>query len=403
MRIEEHQGHLTYCSNIHPGENWEKTFSNLKAFTTQVRDRLEADSFGIGLRLSSQASIELLQGEQLAQFKEWLSEQKMYVFTINGFPYGQFHEQRVKDQVHAPDWSSPDRLAYTKRLFQILAELLPAEMDGGVSTSPLSYRFWHQGHSELELAKSTATRQLSELVTFLVRLKHDTGKSLHLDMEPEPDGILETSDEFIDFFHDHMLKDGLALVAKDVGCSKSEAKNHIAEHFQLCYDVCHFAVGYENPEEAITKFQKAGIRIGRIQISAALGSPQLSSENLTVIRQQLETFDEPVYLHQAVVRDESDSLRRFKDLGEALNNLSTTDQEIRTHFHVPVFTQTYDQLVSTQSDIVETLQVWLAQNFTNHLEVETYTWDVLPDPLRTDLVSSIVRELNWVRKTLKQG
>lgn len=403
MQIDHHQGLLTYCSNIHPGESWEETLRNLKAYTTQVKDQLKTDRFGIGLRLSNLASLELVKKENLQAFKSWLAAHGLYVFTINGFPYGQFHFDVVKDKVHAPDWTDPDRLAYTKRLFRILAELLPEGMDGGVSTSPLSYRFWHKDEAALSAAKTTSLAHLSDLIAFLVELKKSSGKSLHLDMEPEPDGILETSQEFIDFFEGYVLEKGVSQVQILLGCQKPEAEAAVREHFQLCYDVCHFAVGFENPEEAITSIQQAGIQIGRIQISAALGSPKMTSVNQEEIRTQLRVFDEPVYLHQAVVQTQDGQLKRFKDLGAALEGLSEEDREIRTHFHVPIFTETYDQLVSTQKDIIDTLKVWKEQNFTNHLEVETYTWDVLPPNMRTDLVSSISRELNWVTDTLNKA
>lgn len=402
MRINHHEGFLTYCSNIHPGESWQETFENLKLYTPQVKTQLGTDSFGIGLRLSHEASLDLIQPENLSAFKTWLEANGLYVFTINGFPYGQFHFEVVKDKVHAPDWTDPDRLAYTKRLFQILAELLPEGMDGGVSTSPLSYRFWHQNEEALAVAKSGSLQQLCELVALLRELKATTGKSLHLDMEPEPDGVLETTQEFVDYYEQYLLKLGIPQVQKHLACDAVEAEAAIRAHIQLCYDVCHFAVGYEKPEEAINRIESAGIRIGRIQISAALGSPLLNPGNQPKISHKLKAFDEPVYLHQAVIKTKEGSLKRFQDLGDALVSLSPSDLEIRTHFHVPIFTETYDQLVSTQQDIIETLRVWKSRNFTNHLEVETYTWDVLPDDMRTDLVGSIVRELNWVKDTLDQ-
>ena len=399
MRINHHNAHLTYCSNIHPGESWKSTFDNLKQYTTEVRSALTDKSFGIGLRLSNVASVELLNDDNLDHFKRWLDNENMYVFTINGFPYGQFHQQKVKDLVHAPDWTTRERLDYTRRLFIILSELLPENMDGGVSTSPISYKWWHD--TNLEDVKLTACHHLAELIVFLVNLKMATGKSLHVDMEPEPDGLLETSEEFADYFNQYMLADGQRLVAEKLGCSSDKAANHIREHFQLCYDVCHFAVGYEVPSQAIQNILSQDIRIGRIQISAALASPDLQLTDIVEVKNQLSDFDEPVYLHQAVVKQTNDQLRRYPDLGDALNALNfSTDQELRTHFHVPVFTESYDRLNSTQGEIRETLAIWKKQNFTNHLEVETYTWDVLPENMRTDLVGSIVRELDWVRQTL---
>lgn len=402
MRIDHHQAHLSYCSNIHPGESWEETFSNLKNHTTQVRNQLTNDKFGIGLRLSSVASIEILQRDQLQNFKVWLESEEMYVFTINGFPYGQFHQERVKDQVHAPDWTTIERLEYTKRLFLILSVLLPIGLDGGVSTSPISYKWWHTDEKSLNEAKSKACTHLAELIIYLVKLKNDTGKSLHLDMEPEPDGIIETTSEFIDYFKHYLLGDGLKSVSSGLDCSPESAEEYIREHFQLCYDVCHFAVGFENPEDAISRIASENIKIGRIQISAALASPNLSDADVTEVCKQLSVFDEPIYLHQAVTKQTNEELKRFPDLGDAIKSLQhPPDLEIRTHFHVPIFTKEYGLLRSTQKEIIETLKVWLTQNFTNHLEVETYTWDVLPEDMRTDLVSSIVRELNWVQQVLK--
>lgn len=402
MRINKHQAHLTYCSNIHAGESWPATFENLRKHTTKVRNGLTKEAFGIGLRLSNEASLDLLKGSNLEDFKFWLQSEDMYVFTINGFPYGGFHNQVVKDDVHAPDWTTIDRLEYTKRLFDILAELLPEGLDGGVSTSPISYRFWHKDEPTLEAAKEKACTQLSDLINHLCVIKKSTGKSLHLDMEPEPDGILETTTEFVDFFNDYMLKKGADKIMQAQKCGLAQADTIIREHFQLCYDVCHFAVGFEKPAEAIARIEAAGIKVGRIQISAALGSgPVNSQEQRQVAREQLKKFDEPTYLHQAVVKTKGATLERFPDLGVALDQLDKPEnQEIRTHFHVPVFTKEYGQLVSTQKDIVDTLSVWSEKNFTNHLEVETYTWDVLPQNMRTDIVNSIVRELAWVQETI---
>ncbi len=401
MRISPHSAHLTYCSNIHPGESWSETFNNLKTHTTRVRKELTNESFGIGLRLSNTASIELLELDKLQQFKTWLESEDLYVFTINGFPYGQFHKERVKDQVHTPDWTTSERLEYTKRLFNILSVLLPEGLDGGVSTSPISYKWWHKNQDELDLAKANACNHLAELIVHLVELNAKTGKSLHLDMEPEPDGIIETTSEFVDFFNHYLLHQGIKSICASLSCDDTKAEGYVREHFQLCYDVCHFAVGFEKPGEAIDRIQSAKIKIGRIQISAALASSNLGNADLNEVSNQLAVFDEPIYLHQAVTKQTNGELKRFSDLGEAIQSLRCPpDEEIRTHFHVPIFTEEYGILRSTQSDIVETLKIWSNRNFTNHLEVETYTWDVLPEDMRTDIVSSIVREISWVQRTL---
>jgi hypothetical protein len=141
MLINEY--HLTYCTNIHPGESWTETYNNLKQFIPKVKQEVSPDApFGIGLRLSDKASSSLLEGNNLSVFKGWLEKNHCYVFTLNGFPFGGFHHQSVKDQVHQPDWTTQARLGYTLRLFDILAALLPEGIEGGISTSPLSYKYW---------------------------------------------------------------------------------------------------------------------------------------------------------------------------------------------------------------------------------------------------------------------
>ena len=281
VQIEHHQAHLTYCSNIHPGESWDETFQNLKTHTTQVRKGLTKEPFGIGLRLSHLASLELIKEGKLYNFQAWLKRENMYVFTINGFPYGGFHNQNVKDAVHQPDWSTTDRLTYTKRLFLILSTLLPDGMDGGVSTSPISYRHWHRTYEELNDLKIIACKHFTELICFLKKLKDKTGKKLHLDLEPEPDGVIETSQDFISFFNDYLLVRAIPKIRNQLGIMDSKADEIIRTHFQMCFDVCHFAVGFEKSAEALSKIDNAGINIGRIQISAALGSGNIQNQTDT--------------------------------------------------------------------------------------------------------------------------
>ena len=394
--------HLTYCSNIHPGETWEATFQNLKRYTTKVKEKLSADSpFGIGLRLSAQAAQTLLEGDNLIDFRDWLDDNDMYVFTMNAFPYGGFHQQVVKDKVHAPDWTTSDRLRYTINTFDLLKDLIPLGLEGSISTSPLSYRHWHDSPEKLESVKHTALENLLKVVSHLQHIKETTGKHLHLDIEPEPDGVIESADEFIAYFKDYLLRQGGTKLASRTGQSLAKAEESIRDHVQLCHDVCHFAVGFEDAGEVISKVQSAGIRTGKIQISAALKGSWQSAESRDQISKNLRSFDEPVYLHQAMIRPTDEEMERYCDLAPALERMeSVSEGEVRTHYHVPLFTETYDHLQSTQSDIVDTLDQWLQLPFTQHLEVETYTWDVLPDALKVDIVDSISREMDWVLKKI---
>ncbi len=403
MLVTPHH-HLSYCTNIHPGESWSEVFQSLKTHTIPLKARLSPnDSFGIGLRLSDQASKDILEGDALTEFKEWLVQQDMYVFTMNGFPYGGFHRVVVKDAVHEPDWTTPERMAYTQRLFHILAELTPESGEGGISTSPLSYKYWHKDEEALEDVIQRSCLQYAELTYELHRLREETGKFLHLDIEPEPDGILENTGEVLEFYSNYLIPLGSAHLKEEYGYSSSEAEEMLRSHIQLCYDVCHFAVGYENPYPVFEALRQADIRIGKIQISAALKA-ELPSDLAAraPIKQAFGVFNESTYLHQVIARDKEGSLHQYRDLPQALPHmLEPAIEEWRTHFHVPLFAERYQHLQSTQSDIEAVLDIIKEIPSTRHLEVETYTWEVLPQELREDLTLSIGRELEWVMERLK--
>ena len=397
-------GHLTYCTNIHAGESWQDHFAALKNHFPAIKEKISPnDVMGIGLRLSNEASIELIKKENLSEFKKWLKDQDAYVFTMNGFPYGGFHHTIVKDQVHIPDWVTDERVEYSLRLFHILTALIPEGMDGGVSTSPLSYRRWFSTQEETSEARNIATKNIIRVIETLIQIHQSTGKILHLDIEPEPDGLLETGNEFIEWFENDLLPIGIPLIKSKLNVSGHKAEDLIKEHLRLCYDVCHFAIGYEPHQSIIDDIKRRGIKIGKIQISAALKAEMNSSENdRKVIKQNFEKFNEPVYLHQVIAKTRDGRLLRYPDLPEALKEKDNPSvNEWRAHFHIPIFAEKFDLLSSTQDEITEVLSLQKKEPFTNHLEVETYTWEVLPQDLRLPLQDSIIRELEWVKRILE--
>ncbi|SFZ90913.1 hypothetical protein SAMN05428642_1011238 [Flaviramulus basaltis] len=399
--IIENDAHLTYCTNIHPGETWEEVFDNLKNYTLKVKKNLTPEKpFGIGLRLSQKSATTLLQDNNLLDFKTWLDKNGLYVFTMNGFPFGEFHNTVIKDQVHTPDWTTEDRVNYTHDLMKILAYLLPDNMDGSVSTSPLSYKYWFDKQLDVDKTTKKACLSLIKIVLQLVDIKKNTGKLLHLDLEPEPDGFLENTQEVIDFYNDYLLTEGLLTLQNELNCTSEAAKTHILNHIQICYDVCHFALAYEKPKFVISSLQNEGIKIGKIQISAAIKCKKSKVVSISTQQSCLRQFDEPTYLHQSVVKLD-DSLVHFSDLKEGINLMDAPNfEEIRTHFHVPIFISDFQVLESTQNDIIDALKLWKKTKYSNHLEVETYTWSILPEHLQTDITNSIIRELEWVTKQL---
>lgn len=394
-------GHLTYCTNIHPGENWMDHFAAIRENFPMIKEKISPEiRMGLGLRLSNEASIELIKKENLAEFKQWLKECDTYVFTMNGFPYGGFHNTIVKDKVHTPDWTTVERVDYSLRLFHILSALLPEDMDGGVSTSPLSYRLWFNSKDSLEDCRQKATENIIHVIENLIQIHKSTGKLLHLDIEPEPDGVLETGEEFIDWFENDLLRIGIPVIKEKLKVSRQHAEDLIKEHLRLCYDVCHFAIGYEPHKKIINEVLRRGIKVGKIQISAALKC-KMNERDRKSIRLNFEKFNERTYLHQVVAKVSGGNLLRYPDLPQALNEIENPlVKEWRAHFHVPIFAKSFDALSSTQEEIKEVLALQKEHPFTNHLEVETYTWDVLPAELKLPMQNSITRELQWVQQIL---
>lgn len=397
MRLANHT-HLTYCTNIHPGESWAEVWAALQQHIPAVRQQVCPNQpFGIGLRLSDLASRQILENEHLELFKAWLQAQNTYVFTMNGFPLGGFHHQRVKDAVHAPDWTSRQRLDYTVRLANILAELLPAGIAGGISTSPLSYAPWHRSAADLTAATQEAAEQLARAALAMFRIFEQTGQIIHIDLEPEPDGIMEDLATTLQTFRQFIFPASDRLAA-----AEGIPPELLRAHLQLCYDVCHFAVAFEPHAEALKQLTAESIRIGKFQLSAAL-RVQWQDTLRKAQRQAIAAFDEPIYLHQVVARSTEGGLLHFPDLPQALASAeASAAAEWRTHFHVPIFLENYGLIQSTQQDIVEVLQLQQEHNYSRHLEVETYTWTVLPADMQLPVADSIARELQWVKNIVEQ-
>jgi hypothetical protein len=394
--------HLTYCTNIHPANGWDAVFENLKHYAPQLKARFSPSApFGLGLRVSAREARELLEGDRLHTFRTFLSEKGLYVALINGFPHGAFHGTVVKAEVYAPDWRDEARVRYTEDLIQILRCVLPPGAEGGISTVPLSYKAWMADDNPS--AWDAVTRHVVRIAEALVRVKQTDRQTIHLDIEPEPDCSLENTDETLAFFSERLLPHGAPLLARSLGIRQDEARERLLEHVQVCFDCCHFAVEYEDSARAIERLRAAGIRIGRVQLSSALRVRfPLDAAAATETAEGLKPFADAVYLHQ-VVEDGTGALRRYPDLPDALARAAeAASKEWRIHFHVPLFTERYDRFESTQDYVRDVLGTVVRTGATRHLEIETYTWDVLPAGLKSDLLESIAREYEWVLGTLRR-
>ncbi|MBT8036975.1 MAG: metabolite traffic protein EboE [Verrucomicrobiae bacterium] len=378
-------GHLAYCTNIHPAETWEETWQALKAHTLVVRDKVAAASphatdsgYAIGLRLSAIAAEELLQNDHLEAFQQWLDEENCYIFTINGFPYGSFHGTRVKEKVYQPDWTSADRLKYTHDLFTIMAQLVPDGLDGSVSTLPGSFK-------EFQADEVAIFKNLEACAIDIEKLSLAHNCDLHLGLEPEPLGHFENTEETLGFFGRLLANvDDPELVKRRIGIN---------------YDTCHFALEFDSCHASLDALRAAGLRISKVHLSSALEFDPASSDAVAAIR----AFDEPTYLHQVITRNHQGNITRYKDLPDFFSQRESSDLELdptsqaRVHFHIPLYAQPEAPLRSTQSHAVDALDYLKKHpDFCSHFEIETYTWGVLPDSLQIPIEDQIAQEYAWV-------
>lgn len=388
--------HLTYCSNIHPGETWHEVQASLAANLPEVGRHLgHGGPFGIGLRLSAAAAADLAHPAALDAFRAFLDAGNYYVFTINGFPYGAFHGTRVKERVYLPDWRDERRLAYTNRLAWILAALLPKDLDGSVSTVPGAFKPALAGKDDVRRMTGLLLRHAAELV----EIRERTGRTIVLALEPEPACFLETTAETVDYFRSWLFNP-VVLRRHAAALPRTLTPDEVRRHVGVCYDACHMAVQYEDVASSIADLGAAGIRIAKIQISSGLRVRFDAAESM--VREALSPFAEDTYLHQVVARAAGD-LMRFVDLPDALAALNAhRPAEWRVHFHLPIYLDPAPGLETTREQLETLLALVRRDAFCSYLEVETYTWSVLAPQYRTlDLPAAIARELAWVRERLQ--
>lgn len=384
---------LGYCTNVHAGANLDQYWSNLRQHALGVKARFSPNQpMGIGLWFSAVSARELITTGQVPAFRDWLAEEGLTPFTFNGFPHGDFHEPVVKHRVYLPTWMDAERLAYTTTLIDLQHQLLPAGLEGSISTLPIAW-----GTPALSNDQATAAAgNLRAAAMVMHRLEQATGRLIHLALEPEPGCVFTWSADIVRFFDEHLLR----------GLSAAEAAI-VRRHIRVCHDVCHAAVMFEDQADVLRKYQAAGIEIGKFQISAAVRMaldelPACGADRAAAIA-QLETFREERYLHQTMVRRGTET-KFYEDLPVALAaERDLSFGEWRVHFHVPIFLARFGYLQATQDEILNCLAAARETTNCQHYEVETYAWGVLPAELRqAELADGIAQEMQWLAEQLNK-
>ncbi|GAB1818100.1 metabolite traffic protein EboE [Herbidospora sp. RD11066] len=373
MRLRHPDGstvHVAYCTNVHPAENLEGVLGQLARFGEPVREALGVDRLGLGLWLARDVATALVEDPvQVVRLRRELAARGLEVVTLNAFPYRGFHDPVVKRKVYVPDWTTHDRLQYTLDCASVLAGLLPEDAArGSVSTLPLAWRTdWNTASSKAALSR------LTELSEGLSKLAASSGRTIRVALEPEPGCVVETIEQ---------------------ACEEFAALDH--DWLGVCLDVCHLAVQFEDPVESLARLKAAGLPVVKTQASCALHVDEPAKA-----REELAAFHEERFLHQTRERGGGSC----DDLDEALAGLPG-DDAWRVHFHLPLHADPEPPLSSTSGVLNSTLEALFggATAVTDHVEVETYTWQVLPEDRRPQgdagLVAGLAAELAWTRDRL---
>lgn len=388
-----------YCCNVHPGTTLQQVKQNLEKHSVEVKRICSPNDFlPVGLWLSK-STVDDLSGSDKAvlEFRDWLDQRGLIPFTINGFPYGDFHQEVVKTEVYRPTWADPSRLNYTIQLARIQRLLAGKQEFQSISTLPLGWPGENGSaltDQQPEFLKACAAN-LKSLAQTLAEQQQEFGVQTMVCIEPEPGCVIDTAQDIADFFGRYLL-DG------------SEEENKILlRHIGVCHDICHSAVMFEDQDLAVQTYDSVGAKIGKVQVSSALsvafagGGHQQDMSKI----EQLKTFSEPKYLHQTKVQRSNGEYVFHEDLGHALSSFSGESPENwRVHFHVPLFLERIGLLETTQHEITKLMRSLSDRDHAvAHFEIETYAWNVLPDreSIATDsLAGGIAKEIEWFRSVI---
>jgi sugar phosphate isomerase/epimerase len=387
---------LSYCTNVHPGRTLEEIVQGLDTYTVPIAGRL-GSPLAAGLWLAAPVIQELhpIQGlhsgaDRSRRLADTLRERGLSCHTLNAFPFGDFHSPRVKENVYLPSWVERERLDYTLGAACTLAQLLPAETEGSISTLPL-------GFPGLDSSPGFLDRCVKNLIAAareLHRIREESGCTIRLGLEPEPCCWLDTTASAIEFFRDRLWP-----AAGEANCL-DEVRTHIG----LCFDVCHQAVAFEDVGQSIVALDQAGIRINKIHITCAI--ELRDPANNRAARVALADYAEPRYLHQTKARTSDGRVLTAFDLDPSFA-LEPPPEFLaapmwRTHFHVPVDAERLGPLATTRAELRAALAAVRRLSYAPHLEVETYTWDVMPGSGPRDLVEGLSRELRATQSLLAE-
>src|SRR5580698_10843485 len=288
-------GHLTYSTLVHPADDWPQLWNSLNTYLPKVKARFAGNkSFGVCIRLAAKTAETLANSPaEREKLKKFLGDNDMYIYTANAFVYGHFKGAAVEEQVYEPDWRSEERTQYTINVADILADVAPEGLSPSIQSAPLGFKPRVTGPDVVD----SYTEHVLRVVAHLVGIEQRTGKTVTLGLEPEPHCFLETTDETIAYFKDHLYSGRSAeRLAKLASIPISDAIGALRRHLGIVFDIGHQAVGFEDIPISLQKLVDAGVPILKLQEVAAMHMPKVTDETI----EALQRFAKTVYLSQTV-------------------------------------------------------------------------------------------------------
>lgn len=389
---------LGYSTNVHRGETLEQIYANLKRFTIPIRKRVFGDAeSGLELHIGMSAGSELRERRARQAFGAFLKENGLQLFSVNAYPLKSFHTRRVKEQVYSPSWTEGSRCRWTILIAEILADLLPPGLQGSVSTLGGAYR--HKEHGPATFRKLAL--QYLQAVDSFHQIEQQTGKTIVLAVEPEPETTFETAGDIIGFYESYLYPAAKAAWGRK-RLSEAKVEERLRRFFTVNFDTCHFSVLFEDLVSSLRELNQAGLAVGKVHVTNAirLTNPLRSPAGF----QEFRGMHEPRYFHQFCgANRDGDVVWRDVDLNRLPRELKPSRHsdlaELRSHYHVPLYLKRFGKLHTTIDDTLLALREIKRKRMTNHVVIETYTWPILQ--AEEKLVSGISKEFRWLLEALK--
>jgi len=365
------KSHLSYSLNVYNLSSLNDIIKLCDNEISYIRNSLNYKNtpFALGLWLNAQVANELQNNDNLKLFGEYLKKKNYYISTINAFPFKHFHYKIVKENVYLPDWSELSRVEYTKDIIRILANLLPHNIVGSISSLPGGYKY-RFNQNKIEKMK----KNIIDIGKYLYQIYEQTGKKIILSFEMEPDCYWENVKDFIIFYN--KLK---------------EIHKNITPFIGVCYDTCHQEIVTPDNHTGLDLLLENRIPIGKIQFSAALYAPNSQS------RDELKSlkFLESIYLHQTISIKNNQSTR-WADL---IKPVEKNIDNLIIHFHTPIFLDKLtEHLFVKKKELIYVLgKLKSGECECENLEIETYTYNLIQSILNEDTIEKFIsKEYQWI-------